>query len=181
MDKEKSKVIYCFSEGEFSILADVCGIRKMLCFNTKAGNDLRKLLQAEYNRTVFDLCKRGVISRNENKLVLGKQIATMITRCGKSKKIICFRKRSEQVYTACFYFDDGMNYSLILPGRRNSEYIRISSHMESEMFDMLECYMSDGDEAYIYDGGDLQKLCVLNREMEDKYSVEELIKHIKGE
>ena len=74
-----------------------------------------------------------------------------------------------------------MDYTVILPGRRKSEYIRMSSHANGELRDMLESCMDDGDEVYVYDGTGMQLLQRLSREKEDSFTVDELVRHLKGE
>ena len=56
--------VYCFSEGEFSILADVCGIQTLLCFSAAGGNELKKLTRGEYD-FIIDLIREDNPVRSE--------------------------------------------------------------------------------------------------------------------
>ena len=181
MENNNSEVIYCFSEGEFSILADVCGIKTMLCFSPRNGSGLRKLLSAEYKKTVFDLCRRGIVVRDGDSLIMDRVLSEMITRCRTCQKIICFRKTDEQAYTACIYLDMEKGFTLILPGRRKSEYIRISSHSDEELHDIMDGYMCDSDEAYVFDGASLEPIISMVKDNEDEYSTLAHEKCLKGD
>lgn len=178
--------VYCFTEGEFSILADACGIRSMLCFRGTCGNELRKLSQGEYAKTVYDLCKRKMLDREETELVLKKEIDEMIAQCRTSEWIICFYNSSEQGCSACIYLpsqngtsDPETSFTLILPGSRKSEYIRISSHNGNEFEDIAESYLSDNDVIRIFDGITLQEKSVIRSSSEEDYSANGIKRYLK--
>ncbi len=181
LDEEEK--IYCFSEGEFSVLADVCGIRRMLCFNTLGGNELIKLSKREYNRTVYELCKRDVLFRNEETLVLRREIAEMITLCRTAERIVCFRNTEDRRFTACFYLpgkcrenkeEKEYRFGLVLPGSRAGEYVRMSLHRKEKQDDLLEDYLTESDELYLYDGKSLERTGGLTRNKEAEYTLQAL-------
>ena len=175
---------YCFSEGEFSILADACGVRSMLCFRVAGGGQLRMLSRAEYNKTVYELCKRGILEREEEILVLKKEIDSMIALCRNCEWVVCFNDRTEHICNACLYISKApegavlseRGFTLILPGCRKREYIRISSHEGVEVDDIAESYLKDSNEVGIYDGKSLLEKAVIG---EKTISVELIKRYLK--
>ena len=178
MDAMKKEMIYCLSEGEFGVLADVCGISRMICFDTAAGNELKKLPKGEYTKTIYELCKRGILNTEEGGLTLDGEVADMIALCRRCENVVCFRTNEEQSYIACLYLAVNRDFTLILPGSRQSEYIRISSHPGKELDDILDSYLMESDEVQIFDGKSFQQRNRIKKESEEQFTVEEVKKYL---
>ena len=170
--------IYCFSEGEFSILADACGIRSMLCFRVAGGSQLKMLSRAEYNKTVYGLCKRGILYRDEKELALIPELDEMISRCRQSGWVVCFNHNADHFCNACIYLSEDC-FTLILPGSRKSEYIRIGEHGINEFDVIAESYLENSDEVRIFDGRSLQETAVIRKKSEENITLDELRRYLK--
>lgn len=133
--------VYCFSEGEFSILADACGMRIFLCFNPEEGRrTLRKLNNSEYIQVVYELDKRGVIIQKDDKMVINREILDLIDSCNNSKLILRIIRRGVETHIPiCLYLQENGGFVSAYPGKQKNEYIRISYHTP----DSLETFLED--------------------------------------
>lgn len=166
--------VYCFSEGEFSILADVCGIQTLLCFSAAGGNELKKLTRGEYAKTVYELSKRNIIIREEEELVLDESIAGMILLCKNCDHILGFCNAEGKGYKACIYLTRSGVFTLVLPGSRKGEYIRMSSHDKDELELLAEDYMQENEELRIFSGSNMMQEGII-RKAPDKIDLKDIL------
>ena len=63
--------VYCFSEGEFSVLADACRLHRVLCFEAlRGGGSIEKLSRRDYYQVVYELGKSGILRLDGDELIM---------------------------------------------------------------------------------------------------------------
>ena len=170
--------VYCFSEGEFSVLADACRLRRLLCFDTFRGEgSIEKLNRREYYRVVYDLGMRDILKPGENELTVIDPVAEMFGICRECIVVACFYNESEARYTACFYLDTDGRFTLILSGSKPDEYVRMSLHDEEEFDEIIRIYIEECDILRIYSGKgmDLLKECVIRTSNDEMADIENAV------
>lgn len=115
MNKTLTDQLFCFSEDEFSVLADVCGLRIMYGFDMKAPNPCESS-ESRYNRSIVALYKKGVLVPEKDGLSIDVKVR---------KVFECIR--SAEYVLKLIYSDSGEAPVCIYPGDGKTAYMRPSA------------------------------------------------------
>ena len=145
--------VYCFSEGEFSVLADACRLRRFLCFESlRGGGTIEKLSRRDYFQVVYELGKSGILRLDGDELIMETAVSDMFVICRECTAVACFYKEEDSRYTACLYMGKDGRFTLILSGSRTEEYVRMSLHEKEEFEEISRTYIEESRGIRIFSG-----------------------------
>lgn len=128
-----------FSKEEFSIICDVFGINRLICFETEEELILEESTIAQiYYQTLFQLCKKGYIIFEETNFVLSKEVKTMFSILEKCENVVSISTKDEYVPGYCIYFSDEDDFVLMRGGTRTGEYVKIEMLSRDEFLTFLK-------------------------------------------
>lgn len=103
--------LFCFSEDEFIVLADACGVHTVYGFDMR-NPQFEKNSEGRYNRTVVNLYKKSVLFPQKTKFVIDDEVEKIFECIGNTKYILKLIYCDGEKAPVCIY-----------PGKTGNVYV----------------------------------------------------------
>ncbi len=142
--------ILCLSGKEFAILADVCGIRNLICFQTDEDDMPALPDRQEYPVIVHGLIKRGILKSADDGIELTPDTVKLFVCIRSAAYTFRFiRNNGINKVSSCIYVGTTGEFVSALPGSRHGEYIRLCLHNKDVLPQWLnDVELSDADSVF---------------------------------
>lgn len=136
MTEELTDMKYVFSEEEFEFLASAAGVRELLCFCRKKED----MTDAAAKKCLFDLSKRGIITVEENRILINKPFSDIFRSLASRKKTLKIIKNDGITFV---YITEDMHAVEAANGRKKGDYIVLEYLDREGLMDRLSASLPD--------------------------------------
>ena len=143
--------ILCLSGKEFAVLANVSGIRELLCFKSADESDMPAVPdEREYHLMIHDMVKRGILEHNDENIVVSPDVADIFTCIHSADLVVQINRNPDNNKpSVCIYVKKEKGFVSALPGSRKGEYIRLCYHNISDLSAYIkDTAMADADSVF---------------------------------
>lgn len=123
MSRTLTDRLFCFSEDEFIVLADACGVHTVYGFDMR-NPQFDKNIEGRYNRTVVSLYKKSVLFPQKNKFVIDGEVEKIFECIGNAKYTLKLMYCNEEKAPLCIY-PGKLGSVYVCPAADGVDYIRI--------------------------------------------------------
>lgn len=136
MNKALTDRLFCFSENEFAVLADACGLHTIYGFDMK-GIDSDESNESRYNRSIVTLCMKNVLVPQKDGFLIVDEVENIFECIGSARYILKLIYCDNERAPVCIYPGEG-GIVYMQPATNGVDYINIGIKRDEPLERFLE-------------------------------------------